>query len=307
MKTVYLLCILSFQACLQIFGQAPIPENDSTTARTTINADSIFKQDDRWGDDSTDFTSPNQADRLQPLPSFITEEEKVTYRTGTYVFKYNMPASLSLQSREAFLEIPKIKKGYQIEVFYTTETDVFYEYLNFSDSTLKATYNGDLFSMPIAIFEQITEPLYNVYKGVEVGAYSVPFRLRRANSNFDFESSLSLSANIVFGFGTRKSKESLFDLSFGLGLSSANLDNLNSDEEENRTASAFTTSFGLVFRPSKVASIGFFLGHDYLGQKDIKSNWDYNKKLWSGLGININLDAVTTNNKSTKSNQSKND
>lgn len=156
------------------------------------------------------------------------------------------------------------------------------------------TYNEKTFSMPYKKFVDITSPVYRLYKGCEVGVYTIPFRIRGTGRDFDFESSLSLQSNIVFGFGTHKNPESWFDLSGGIGLTGVNLNSKNSEVTEERTATAFTASIGGVFKINRWANMGLFLGYDWLGAKDREVNWKYNGDLWIGLGINISFNSIKT-------------
>lgn len=158
-------------------------------------------------------------------------------------------------------------------------------------------YNGKIFSMPYTKFIDITCPVYRRYKGCQVGAYTVPFRLRGIGGiggKFEFESSLSLQSNVVFGFGTYKSPESWFDLSGGIGLTGVSLNSKNSSVEKERTATAFTTSIGAVLKFNRWANMGLFVGCDWLGAKDREISWHYNGDLWIGLGINISFNSIKT-------------
>lgn len=155
-------------------------------------------------------------------------------------------------------------------------------------------YNDKIFSMPYKKFIDITAPLYRRYKGCQVGVYTIPFRLRGTGKDFDFESSLSLQSNIVFGFGTLKKPTSWFDFSGGIGLTGISLNSNNSDVLENRTATAITASFGAVFKFNRWANIGLFGGWDWLGAKDRGVNWKYNGDFWIGIGINISFNSIET-------------
>lgn len=159
----------------------------------------------------------------------------------------------------------------------------------------KATdYNDKVFELPSESFKRITQALYKRYKGTSVGVYTIPFRLRGSGDDFDFESSLSLQANLVAGFGKRTSETSWIDLSLGIGLTGVNLNSNNSNVTDQRTASAFTVSSGVVVKPSKFANIGLFLGWDNLGVNDRDVDWVHNGNLWLGLGINISFNTITT-------------
>ena len=195
---------------------------------------------------------------------------------------------------------PEIEKGLKIEVIeidFQNEI-VFYRYWTFKDGAPgKSKYNGDkIFSLPLKDFVQLTAPLYNWHKGFSVGTYTVPFRLRDAGGDrFDFESSLSLQANFIWGLGSTKKEESILDVSLGIGLSSVNINFQNSnvlDTALNRTAAAFTTSIGIVYKPTKFVNIGVFTGIDNLGLSDKSVDWYYDNKAWIGLGINISFNEV---------------
>ena len=72
---------------------------------------------------------------------------------------------------------------------------------------LNGSKDEKIFVLPTSDFNQLTKPVYKKYKGARVGAYTIPFRLRGIGKDFDFESSLSLSANMIFGFGSYYSQE----------------------------------------------------------------------------------------------------
>lgn len=193
----------------------------------------------------------------------------------------------------------EITRNYKIEILRADNEDVYFRYIPFtSNAELKTRLNGTenekIFLLPRAEFVQYASPLYPNFKGVEVGAYTIPIRLRGHGDTFDFESSLSLSANMIFGWGSQYSDHSIFDASFGIGITKINLTNKNSDVESNRTASAFTFSLGGVFKPKPMINSGLFLGWDFLGANDRDVNWIHNKKMWLGLGINISLNEVKT-------------
>ena len=77
-------------------------------------------------------------------------------------------------------------------------------------------------------------------------------------------------------------------------MTSVNLNELNSNVESDRTASAFTISLGAVVKPAKFANIGLFIGWDSLNAYDEEVRWEYNGKTWVGLGLNISFNEITT-------------
>ncbi len=174
---------------------------------------------------------------------------------------------------------------------------VYYKYWKFKkNSPLAVEFNGltanIVFNMPLDDFEKQTEPVYGMYKGVSAGTYTVPFKLRGVvgGGDFDFESSLSLQANVVVGFGKRTKQTSWFDASLGIGLTGIDLNSLNSNVgEEPRSATAFTVSLGGVIKFNPNVNAGIFGGWDLLSAKDRAVKWEYHGKLWLGLGINVSF------------------
>lgn len=155
-------------------------------------------------------------------------------------------------------------------------------------------------TLPKYLFFYYTKQQFSQYKGAGVGLYTVPFKIR-PGKNFDFEAALSLATNIVFGFGHKDNTESWLDASVGIGVTSISLTQDNSKVTENRTATALTLSGGTVFKVGTNANIGLFLGGDFLNGNDKKTDWIYNGNLWIGVGINVNLTKVETNQSSEKS------
>lgn len=194
----------------------------------------------------------------------------------------------------------------RIEAFDSEK--VVYTYLNYDKNNQTGEYNlynnGDpVFSMPINDFVQSVHPLYNAMKDPVIGLYTIPFRFRGHSETFDFESSLALQTNIVFGFGNRSKAESFLDVSAGIGLSSINLSPKNSNVSADRTASAITVSGGVLWKPTRFTNIGLFIGSDFLPAKDRNVNWIYAGKLWTGVGINISFNKVDTDRTSNTNKQ----
>ncbi len=235
-------------------------------------------------------------------PTF-TSSDTLKLKNGVYQFQY----SISEDSSPQFIDTNNvmINRGYKIIVLYENNSNVYYEYIRFTDSTLRSKYNEDrIYRIKKEIFEQLTRPLYSYYKGAIGGVYTVPFRLRDTfGDNFDFESSLSLQANVVFGWGSKYKKESWFDASIGLGVTGVNLNSNNSNLSNERTASALTISVGAVVKPAKLVNMGVFIGWDFLGKDDREVDWIYNRKTWIGLGINISFNQIKNDNPNKKDTQ----
>jgi len=238
--------------------------------------------------------------------------DKKEIKKGSYQFTENIIKDFSLLKEKGNTSEVEIDKYSKVTVVGMSEDlkTVYIKYWNYSEKIRnksnwysKATYtdnpkaakfNDKIFELPSEFFNKITTPLYSRYKGTSVGVYTIPFRLRGIDDDFDFESSLSLQANLVAGFGKRTSENSWIDLSLGIGLTGVNLTSKNSDVTEQTTASTCTISSGIVLKPSKVANIGLFIGWDNLGANDKDVNWKFNGDMWLGLGININFNTIKT-------------
>jgi hypothetical protein len=241
----------------------------------------------------------------QNTPTFKADDE-VKLKNGSYEFTQTFPLGFTPQLEYGTTNPVPIGKGYKISVLYEFDDRIYFKYWNFKDGTSQfTTYNNDkVFSIEKSKFDQLVQPLFRRYKGVSFGAYTIPFRLRSigGGDDFDFESSLSLQANLVFGFGSKYKQESWFDASIGIGLTGINLNDKNSLVTEDRTASAFTFSFGAVVKPAKYANIGIFMGWDFLGKQDNEIKWDYDGKTWIGIGINVSFNEVKTEKSATNLN-----
>ena len=234
--------------------------------------------------------------------------QKITKIDGNQLYRFRTTISneYNIMKKVSDGQSTRIGKDHLIKREYNIGDTVFLTYIPFNaerSAENAATYNEQLFRIDDEnLFYSLADSvvIYKRYKGVSVGVYTVPFRLRFAKGGkFDYESSLSLSSNMIFGFGTNKSARSTLDFSVGVGLTGANLDSLNSDVLDNRTAMAFTLNAGAIWKPTNYANIGLFLGADFLGNRDRSVNWIYNRRPWIGLGINISFNQIQGGNSTT--------
>ena len=248
----------------------------------------------------------------QNIPSIGSNQNK-TLLTGSYEFIESIPQQFKIQLDENDNSIP-IKRGRKIRLEFEKNDRIYFSYWSFKKgSNLYKKYNWDgdknsddialkVFSIEKSLLEELATPLYRRYKGASFGAYTIPLRLRGLYSrDFDFESSLSLQANLIFGFGTRYSQESWFDLSFGVGITGISLNNKNAKFRDNReepfeerTANAVTFSFGSVIKANRFANLGLFVGWDFLDVDDSEIDWVHDGNVWYGLGINVTFTKVDT-------------
>lgn len=221
--------------------------------------------------------------------------------SGSFEFINALPSNLK-QLKDINGNFKNIPIGKRVTVLYTEDDNVYFSYWYQKNDEINKELNGEgsirtVYIMPVNTFSQITVPLYSTFKGFKTGAYTVPFRLRGVSGDFDFDPTISLTANFIAGFGSVYKERSWFDMSFGIGLSSIELNQDNSSLiEENRTAAAFTLSLGALFKPKDYMNFGLFLGWDTLGRDDRSVNWVYDNKPWLGIGINISFNEIVTDN-----------
>lgn len=210
----------------------------------------------------------------------------------------------------------EIKYQNQVKVLYSENDRVFFKYLVFPDDADKAIFNYDsnnkerTFSMSKDDFNNLTNTYFNKFRGFKYGAYTVPIRLRNSKGIFEFDSNLSLGANVLSRLSLNRFKEHLFiDLSFGIGLTKVNLNKENSNlgvegsDFENidvLSPTAFTLSFGLLLNLAENVNIGAYCGLDRLSTADNKAGWIYNKKPWLGIGVNVSFSGKANNSNSEK-------
>lgn len=247
------------------------------------------------------------------LFALVNAQEKIDIEVdGNYYFKNDMDKSLlnnlkisGKDSVQLKNEQYNIRKYNTVKVIKIENGDVYFKYWNFEEDSLKKTFNENsstgekyTFLLPISDFQNLTSKRYDFVRGIKVGSYTVPIRLRSSGDTFEFESNLSLGTNIAVAIGPWSTKEHFYiDASFGISLTKVNLNEDNSslgiegtDLESISTLSsnAFTFSLGAVIHPAKNVNIGIFYGWDFLSGKDQKKlNWVHNKKPWIGLGINV--------------------
>jgi hypothetical protein len=209
-----------------------------------------------------------------------------------------------------------ILKNHIVQVVKNDGTTVTFKYLTFNkDTNLKTLYNGNSgdkeFEMSIENFNFYTKPYFNRWRGWKVGGYTIPVRLRSKDDNFEFESNLSLGANLIKGINfSRYGDLGHIDLSIGFSLTKVNLnaDNSNlklvSPELETLSPGALTFSIGATVELVKNVNFGVFTGWDFIdGAEQKRLRWIHNKKPWIGIGINITFNDNQSANTSSKNTQ----
>jgi autotransporter adhesin len=250
---------------------------------------------------------------LLPLISF-SQEKSYLVENGQYYFTKSLSATDSDDKITTKLNGSlEIKKKHIIQIVNFDSKIVSYRYLTFSDGNLKKLYNDDneTLSMSIEDFSFYTNKYLSRFREWKVGAYTVPIRIRSENENFEFESNLSLGANIAKGVNfSRYGDLGYAEISFGISLTKVNLTEDNSDiktvnpELNTLSQSALTTSFGIAIHLAENVNFGLFYGWDFLeGSDQEKLKWIHNKKPWLGFGINISFNSNDSSNTSDKTKQ----
>lgn len=225
----------------------------------------------------------------------------------------------------------QIEKGHRIRVVKTTDDKIYFKYLKFTkpndtlssnEKAIKPFYKFNrefddenqikIFSMSKVDFEKYTSNLYNLFRGFKYGAYTVPIRLRSKDNNFEFNSNLSIGANIISSFGLRTKEHATIDFSIGIGITKVALNKENSDLGEEGldfenvdvlSPAAFTISFGAHITLAKNVNFGIYYGWDKLSSADNKAKWIYNKKPWLGIGLNVGFSGKANDSSSSSENQ----
>ncbi|WP_272149426.1 hypothetical protein [Tenacibaculum aiptasiae] len=257
---------------------------------------------------STSVAQENKEEKLKPgnyifTSPFQTNEEtdfngKVLNNTSTLHKIGNIINLISIKGDSVILQYYRSKK------FSDTTKKI-------KETTFNTTYykSGNVlkyYKIKIDDFKKVTSPYYPRYKGASAGIYSVPFKLRF--NNFDFEQNLNIGINIGLQYRINKKINDrwILEPNFGIGLAKVNLNSKNSNVTESRTASAFSVSTGLILHLSKTINAGCFIGWDFLSNSDANTNWVHNKKTWLGLGINIGFNISDSKATTKENNNSKN-
>lgn len=245
-----------------------------------------------------------------PLIVF-SQEKSYIVENGQYYFTKSLSAEDSAEKITSDLNGSfEIKKKHIIQIVNFDSKEVAFRYLTFTrDEGLMQLYNKDneTLKMSIEDFSFYTKPYLSRFRQWKVGAYTVPIRIRSENENFEFESNLSLGANITKGVNfSRYGDLGHVEVSFGISLTKVDLTEDNSalstvnPDLNTLSQSALTTSFGIAVHLAKNVNFGLFYGWDFLeGSDQEKLQWIHNKKPWLGFGINVsfsNNDSSNTSN-----------
>lgn len=152
-----------------------------------------------------------------------------------------------------------------------------------------------VYSLPLDKFLLSTKPLYNRVDW-RVGVFTVPFKLRFGDFNFD--ANVNLGANIGAKIRWNREIENSLALEpiFGFGLASIQLDESNSSTESATNVSAFTINTGVLIHITNAINVGLTYGFDNISKNDQNNyNWKYNGKGWLGIGINISFSGQEDN------------
>ena len=117
------------------------------------------------------------------------------------------------------------------------------------------------------------------------GAMVLPFKLRPQNGDFTKD----VTINGIVGAGYKFTKYHTLNGMLGLGIASVTLDSLNTKGTLRKSSdrAAISLNLGLLYQYKQI-QIGVIAGFDFLNQTSA-DNWIYNKKLWFGLGVGVNL------------------
>lgn len=242
---------------------------------------------------------------------------------SNYFFKSYIGSELSneklkIDKNKPIPEGAEIESNDQIKVVSIADGRVYFSYLSFDEgSEEEAIYNLDsngkmkIFSLSVSDFKKLTNKYYNKFRGFKYGAYTVPIRLRKSSGKFEFDSNLSLGANLLGRFGSRSNENLFVDLSLGISLTKVSLhkensllgiDNSDFSEIDVLSPTAFTVSVGAFFNLAENVNVGAYLGWDSLSSADNKSEWVFNRKPWLGIGLNVAFSGSANDSSGSSSN-----
>jgi hypothetical protein len=164
------------------------------------------------------------------------------------------------------IKLKEMTTGQKIEQYnyYLNNNEITQRYFQISDAELK------MYAVPI-------EKKW----GATVGNLAMPIKYRfktdEVVKDFTFSS--------MGGFKYTFKKDQSFSFIGGVGLTSVNLDSLNSDLKTEDEKSAISLPLGIVYQ-YKILQIGVIYGFDYLIKNDLV-NWQNHKRPWLSLGIGI--------------------
>ncbi len=265
-KIIFLLCVMSAQAQKQI-------------TNTKIEFGNYIFTSDFQTNYTTDFNGEKiQEERIIHHIGSIINAIKVVNDT-TVIIQYYKSKSYANNDN-------KIKGNTFNEKYFK------------SDNILK------YFKIKIDDFLKVTTKYYSLYKGASAGFYSVPFKLRFNNFDFEQELNIGLSIGAQYRLSRKLKDRWILEPNIGVGLAKIDLNSKNSNVDESRTASAFSISSGLLLRFSKNINAGLFVGWDFLANEDSDTNWEHDGKAWLGIGINIGFN-ISNSKESKETNSAK--
>ncbi|NJX16344.1 hypothetical protein ABI125_07105 [Tamlana crocina] len=249
---------------------------------------------------TTSFCQKEKA-TYQFLAPVYNDDQSVQFKKGHNVYVTDVD---SLDSKSvSFVYYKFVGSGKKVELlnnmfFYDTQKQAEIEKTQNDGSKNRGDSEIGFIKthrLPLNKFKDLTAEVYTRFKGVSAGVFTVPFKIRM--DDFDFEQNVNIGMNLSFPIRTDRLKfdKDLITPTVGIGLATVNLNPKNSNletsdnEEANRTASAFSCSVGLMYQFTNSINIGFQYGVDFLGNNDKDVNWKYDKKPWLGIGINIGV------------------
>lgn len=165
---------------------------------------------------------------------------------------------------------------------------------NKNNQTTNDTIDLKTHTITKSIFNNSTtrHHFYHRFKNIKAGMFTVPFKLRL--DDFDFEQNVNLGMSLSFRFRMNRHYDNdwLISPTLGIGISTVKLNAKNSNleansDDNNRTASALSLSAGILVELKENINLSLQYGFDLLGNDDKEIEWKYNKKPWLGVGISV--------------------
>lgn len=157
-----------------------------------------------------------------------------------------------------------------------------------------AIYNGNYYSVDIAVFDAKSKPFSVVGGGLAVGTLNYPFKYRPQAEKGDFASGFNFGATLGYTIRHNSLRRFVWSAMAGFSASNISIDQVAATKNQTDLATAnnfggFSFSLGLLAQQDKV-QVGMFMGWDRLGlATNNKYGWIYQGKPWLSIGWGISL------------------
>ena len=249
------------------------------------------------------------------------QTDKELIEKGNYYFEYVSVQEAStlevISDLDKSFNLKSIKEEvngskYRITVLRTDDNLVHFVFWRFEDDKINKKINNApphhdsriIYTLSKDEFKKSTKPLYNRVEW-RVGIFTVPFKLRFKDFNFDANVNIGTNIGAKIRFNREMQNGFSVEPILGIGLASIKLDDSNSTTGSATNVSAFSINTGLLFHITEEINLGLTYGFDNISSTDQnKYNWKHNGRGWLGIGINLAFSNPSKNTRNAGTNES---